>query len=183
MNAIKKNSDTVLTASWKRTGASSGVELYRSLKKDSGYSRIYTGAASNYKNSKLTYGKTYYYKARIYRTVDGKKYYGGWSAVKSYKLIPAAPKIKTIKNSKSKQATLTWSKVNGATGYEIYRSLKKGSGYKKIATIKKGKTVKYVNKKLKKGKTYYYKIRTYKTVNKKKGYSAYSAVKSIKIKK
>jgi LysM repeat protein len=39
------------------------------------------------------------------------------------------------------------------------------------------------DKKLKKGKTYYYKIRAYKTVNKNKGYSAYSAVKSVKIKK
>ena len=183
LNAIKKNGDTVLTASWKRTGAGDGVELHRSLKKDSGYSKVYGGSATSYKNSKLTYGKTYYYKARVYRTIDGKKYYSAWSAIKSYSLIPAAPKIKKLKNSKSKQATLTWSKVNGASGYEIYRSLKKGSGYKKVATIKKGATVKYVDKKLKKGKTYYYKIRTFKTVSKKKGLSTYSNIKSIKIKK
>lgn len=183
LNAIRKNSDTVLTASWKMTGAGDGVELHRSLKKGSGYAMVYSGTASSYKNSKLAYGKTYYYKARAYRIADGKKYYGAWSAIKSYSLIPAASKIKKLSNSSSGQTTLTWNKVSGASGYKIYRSLKKGSGYKKIATVKKGAAVKYVDKKLKKGKTYYYKIRTYKTVSKKTGYSAYSAVKSIKIKK
>ena len=31
-------------------------------------------------------GKTYYYKIRAYKVVDGKKIYAPWSDVKSYKL-------------------------------------------------------------------------------------------------
>ena len=39
-----------------------------------------------------------------------------------------------------------------------------------------------VNKKLKKGKRYYFKVRAYRTVNGKKVYSSYSAVKSVRVK-
>lgn len=37
-------------------------------------------------------------------------------------------------------------------------SLKKNKGFKKVATIKKASIVKYVDKKVKKKKTYYYKV-------------------------
>ena len=50
----------------------------------------------------------------------------------------------------------------------IYRSYKKKKGYKKIAEIKKGGTKKYLDKKAKKGKTAYYKIKSYKNSNGKK---------------
>lgn len=58
----------------------------------------------------------------------------------------------------------------------VYQSTKKGSGYNKVKTIKKGNTVSYTTKKLKKNKKYYYKVRAYRTVNGKKVYGAYSSV-------
>ena len=52
----------------------------------------------------------------------------------------------------------------------------------KTVTVKgAGKTSKTI-KMLKKGKTYYVKVRSYKTVNGVKYYGAYSAVKKVKIK-
>ena len=67
-------------------------------------------------------------------------------------------------------------KAAGAKKYQIYRSTKKGSGYKKIATTTKAK---YVDKKVKKGKRYYYKVRSVRTGH---GtvYSAFSAIKRSK---
>ena len=58
---------------------------------------------------------------------------------------------------------------------------KKNSGYKKTATVKKVSAVKYTKKKLKAGKKYYFKVRTYRTVKGKKIYSSYSKVKSTKL--
>ena len=183
MVKVAKINDTTLSPSWKVTGSRDGVELWRALSSDGKYTKIYTGKALSYKNAKLTYGKTYYYKVRTFRKVDGKTYYGRWSGKKSYSLVPGKPSLVSVKNSKTRSAVIKWKKVSGASGYEIYRSAKKSSGYKKIATIKKGTTVSYTNKRLTKGKTYYYKVRSYKTVNKKKGLSAYSAVKYVKIRK
>ncbi|MBO5155023.1 MAG: hypothetical protein J6C00_11835 [Eubacterium sp.] len=74
--------------SWKRDSYASGYELYRSKKKSSGFSRIGTLSKNTYTactNNNLSSG-TYYYKVRSYIVVDGKKYYGAFSSVKSVKI-------------------------------------------------------------------------------------------------
>ncbi|MBE5941566.1 MAG: hypothetical protein E7264_03385 [Lachnospiraceae bacterium] len=100
----------------------------------------------------------------------------------SFTQSPSKTKITSIKSSK-KKVTLKWKKVSGANGYYIYRSTSKKGTYKKVATIKKGSTVKYTDKKgLKKKKTYYYKIVAYKKANGITATSADSAVKKVKVK-
>ena len=66
----------------------------------------------------------------------------------------------TVKNYNSLK--LTWKKVSGAKGYQIYRATSKNGKYKKVKTIKSGKTVSWTNTKLTTGKKYYYKVRAYK---------------------
>lgn len=97
------------------------------------------------------------------------------------KHTPAKAKITKI-TSKKKQVKLTWKKILSASGYEIEMSKKKASGFKKIATIKKAKTVNYTKKKLKPKKTMYFRVRAYRKVGNTTYYGAYSAVKKIKIK-
>lgn len=100
----------------------------------------------------------------------------------------AATKVSAVKKARPKvtltagdgQVTVAWKRVKKAKGYQVYRSLKKNGKYKRVATIKKGTRVKYVNKKLKKGKRYYFKVRAYAGAGSKKVYSKYSKVKSVK---
>jgi len=60
-------------------------EIYRSVKKNSGYGKkaffaTKNGEVSTYLNTKnLRTGKTYYYKLRGVRIIDGQKYYTQWS--------------------------------------------------------------------------------------------------------
>lgn len=56
-----------------------------------------------------------------------------------------------------KKVALTFKKATGGKKYEIYRSAKKTKGYKKIKTTT---SAKFTDKKAKKGKRYYYKVRT-----------------------
>lgn len=88
-----------------------------------------------------------------------------------------------IKKSSKRSVKISWKKQKNASGYEVYRSTKKNKSFKKITTLKKAGKVIYVNKKLKKGKTYYYKVRAYKVVSGKKVYGKFSTIKKIKIKK
>ena len=67
------------------------------------------------------------------------------------------------------------------TGYQVKYSTSKKFTKSTTKTIGVKTTSKTV-KSLKKGKTYYVKVRTYKTVKGTKYYSGYSAVKKIKIK-
>ena len=92
---------------------------------------------------------------------------------------PSAPTgLKAKKTAKGIQ--LNWKKGKNADGYYIYRSYKKKSGYKKIATITKAAKTAYLDKKAKKGKTCYYKIKSYQKSGKKKITGAFSKVVSKK---
>ena len=78
-------------------------------------------------------------------------------------------KVKSLKakNLSGKKVRLSWKKVNGASGYKVYRATKKNGKYTLVKTIKNAKTVKFTDKKVKKNKTYYYKVSAYKKVAKK----------------
>ena len=92
---------------------------------------------------------------------------------------PKAPTIKSLKKSGKKAIKITYKKVSGVSGYQIYMSTKKKAGYKKIATLSSKKSS-YTKGKLKKGKKYYFKVRTMKKVSGKYRYSSFSKVRSIK---
>ena len=95
---------------------------------------------------------------------------------------PKSAKFKKVKSAK-KAVSVEWKKVSGVKGYQVQVATdKKFKKNKKTATVKKQKTTKVTIKKLKAKKKYYVRIRTYKTVNGKKVYSAWSKVKTVKTK-
>lgn len=93
-----------------------------------------------------------------------------------------APKLKSVKSKAKKMITVKWKKVSGADGYEIQCATnKRFTKNKKIVTIKKNIKTQNI-KKLKSKKTYRVRIKAYKVVNGIKYYSAWSAIKKVKIK-
>jgi len=72
-------------------------------------------------------------------------------------------KVKSVTAAKSgdKDIKVSWKKVSGATGYEVYSSTNAKSGFSKVATVKSGKTVSTVVKNLAASKTHYFKVKAY----------------------
>lgn len=178
----KSNSYNSNKITWNKTSGASGYVIYRATSKNGKYTALKTISDSKittYTNSSLNTGTTYYYKIKAYRTVGKNKIYSNYSSVVSAKPKLSTPSI-TLSTS-SKKATIKWKKVSGASGYELYRATSKNGKYTKIATLKNSVTS-YTNSKLTSKKTYYFKLRTYRTVNGKKVYSSYSSIKNIKIK-
>ena len=105
----------------------------------------------------------------------------GESVKKTFKINPKSVALSAVTPG-TKQLTVTWKKGAGITGYEIQYSLKKTFASAKKVTITKAATVKTVIKKLQPKKTYYVRIRTYKTVKKVTYYSKWSAKKTVKTK-
>ena len=113
-------------------------------------------------------------------TITGKGTYTG-TVTKTFKINPKATSISKLTSPKTKQLKAAFKKVSGVTGYQVTYST--SSKFTKSTT--KTVTVKATSKtikSLKKGKTYYVKVRAYKTVSGTKYYSAYSAVKKVKTK-
>ena len=85
---------------------------------------------------------------------------------------------------KTKQLKVTYKKVAGVTGYQVSYSTSKNFTKKttKTVTVKGAAKTSKTVKSLKKGKKYYVKVRSYKTVSGTKYYSGYTKVKSVKVK-
>lgn len=94
---------------------------------------------------------------------------------------PAKTKIQKISTGK-KSITAQWKKVSGVTAYQVQIATnKKFTKNKKTFKVSK-KSTKVKIKKLKAKKTYYVRVRSYKTVNGKKVYSKWSTVRKVKTK-
>ena len=113
-------------------------------------------------------------------TITGKGNYTG-TVSKTFKINPKKTTLKTATSPKTKQLKVTYSKVSGATGYQITYSTSSKFAKASTKSANSSKTSKTISK-LTKGKTYYVKVRTYKTVKGTKYYSGYSAVKKVKVK-
>ena len=122
-------------------------------------------------------GKTYYFRLKA---CNSDNRCSGWVKAE-LKQTTKTPGF-SLKTS-SKKVTITMSKVNAADGYQIYRATSKKGKYSKIKEFNSEvELLEYVNKTTK-GKTYYYKVRTFKlNESGQRIYSPYSKVKSIKSK-
>ena len=120
----------------------------------------------------FTFGKKTYLRVKM-TIYDYKKY----SSVSNITIKPNKVNLK-INSASTNNIKLSWDRVT-TSGYEVYRSLD-NKKWSKITTITKNNTLSFNNKKLKENKTYYYKVRAYKTVSGKKVYGPFSSVVNTK---
>ena len=170
---------TTITLKWNKVTGADGYRVYKYNTKTKKYEKLKDVTGTSLKISKLTAGTKYKYKVRAYTKDDG-TIWGAYSAVFETATKCKTPSITKLTTTKGK-ASFTWSNVSGESGYQVYYSTKKDSGYKKVKSYKVN-VVKGSKSKLKSGKKYYFKVRAYKKTASGTVYSAWSAVKSVKIK-
>lgn len=75
-------------AKWSNVSGETGFQLFYSSKSSGGFKKVKTYSKNVLEGSKtgLTSGKTYYFKVRAYKKVDGKYIYSSFSSVKSIKV-------------------------------------------------------------------------------------------------
>ena len=106
----------------------------------------------------------------------------GDSTFVTFKIVPKGTTLTKLSRSK-KAFTVKWKKnTKQISGYQIQYSTSKTMKSAKRLTIQGSGITKKVVKNLKKKKKYYVRVRTYKTTNGSKFYSAWSNVMSVKTK-
>lgn len=157
-----KNISSGVRVSWKKVSGATSYEIYRKAGSAKSWKKIATTKKDAYTDKNVKSGTTYKYCIKAIGS-SAKSAYGGSSYEKIRFL--ATPKLENIKTTKS-GVTIYWDDVKGASKYHIYRKTGSGS-YKLIKTVSGNKTVKYLDKSAKKGKTYSYRV-----------YAGYSSYKS-----
>lgn len=119
--------------------------------------------------------------AKVTVTFKGTQYEG--SLTKTFTIASPQSKVSKAKAAK-KSITVTWKKQKkNVSGYQIqYSTSKKFDKAVKTKTVKGTKKTTLTISKLKAKKTYYVRIRTYKTIKGKKYCSAWSKAKKVKTK-
>ena len=181
LKSSKKTYNSI-TLSWDKIDNVTGYKVYRYDVKTESYKLIKTisdASTTSYTNSKLTSATKYLYKVRSYKIVNNKTHNGDYSSSLAATTKPLTPTVKLTSPS-TKKIKLTWTNISSrTTGYNIYMATSKNGTYKNIGSTSKKS---FTKGSLKKGKTYYFKVRAYRTIDGKNVYSSYSSIKSIKCK-
>ena len=158
---VKVSPDLYNTVNWKKISGASGYMVYRKTAsgKWTKLTTIKKSSTITYKDKKISANTIYEYTVRAYRNVNGKKATSSYKSSGKYKSAPARQTITSVSNEK-KGLCLKWKAQKKCDGYYIYRKIGNGK-YKRVATIKKGSTSSWTDKKVTKGKKYRYYVCAY----------------------
>lgn len=137
----------------------------------------------SYKDTAAQTGISYIYHVYAYTkyTNNGQTDYANTDTYASVKATPQLGKaaMTSVTAEGYSSLTLKWEKVDGATGYIVYRSTDKSKVDTQLTDITNG-AASYVDAALTAGTTYYYKVQPYRVVNGKKVFGDASGILSGK---
>ena len=170
-NALKLN--------WSKVNGADGYRAY--VKVNGQWKALGNTKSTTYVHKKLETGKSYTYTVKAYKNTKSGTVWSSYDKKGiTGKAALSAPSLRKAKRTSAKKATLSWKKVNGASGYVVYRKTNNGR-WQIVKKITKGNITSFTDKKLSKGKKYTYTVRAYRTVGKKNIYSGYNK-KGLKVK-
>ena len=176
---VISQSSSYIKLGWSKNNYCSGYYLYRATSKNGDYKKIATLPISetSYTDKNKKAGTNYYYKIRAIIKTKTNVVKGTTTFICT--TTKPAKTTATVKAVGKKKVKISFSKVAGATKYQIYYSSKKLGPYKLLKTTSSRS---YTKSKLKKGKRYYFKVRAYKSFGGEKYYGAFSSIKSVIVK-
>ena len=170
-NALKLN--------WSKVNGANGYRVY--VKVNGQWKALGNTKSTTYVHKKLETGKSYTYTVKAYKNTKSGTVWSSYDKKGiTGKAALSAPSLRKAKRTSAKKAILSWKKVNGASGYVVYRKTNNGR-WQIVKKITKGNITSFTDKKLSKGKKYTYTVRAYRTVGKKNIYSGYNK-KGLKVK-
>ena len=173
-----KSSANAVKMSWSKVPGATGYRVYKYNTSTKKWQAVANTKNTSYTFSKLKAGTTYKYTVRAYKTLDGKTYLSSKYSTFTSSTNPATVNFKLTAGSK--KATVKWSKVTGATGYKVYYKTSKNGKWIGLKTTN-NKTTSYTKTGLKKGKTYYFTVKAYRSVGG-KTYNGSFVTKGVKVK-
>ena len=163
-----------LQISWTAVEGASEYRIYRSATETGGYKKIADVTDTVYTDT-VTTEATHYYKVVAMRLNEkGKRVRGKVSAAQVIEVPSDIPQVTAVGGG-TNGMTVQWSSVDGAQEYVVYRSTKKGKGYKKVTTTA---LTSYTDIGAESGSRYYYKVAAGRLVVGVMKYQAKSPAKS-----
>ena len=146
--------------SWSKVGGATQYEVYRSATgKANSFSIIRRTSALTYTDVNAAAGNTYYYVVRAMKGSGSSAVYSKFSPAQSiqYAITSLNAPSMTLTSAASGQPVISWTKVNGAAQYEVYRSATGKAN--SFSIIRRTSALTYTDVNAAAGNTYYYVVR------------------------
>ena len=162
---------------WNMVEGATGYQVYRGFSDIGSFALIATTSSLEYTNQPLTTNRRYFYKVRALYEVDEIKVYGGFSSIVNAKPIPAASTSIEAKPVNSNTLSIVWQPVEGADGYQLFRSFGPTGTFTLAATTVDAS---YINSMLTLNRSYFYRVRAFTMVGTTRVVGPYSAIVGAK---
>ncbi len=169
---VKNVAHNRLRVEWAIVEGAVGYQVYRSDIQDGEYTllaEIADGTTMSYDDATCECGKSYYYYVKACQQTDVETLWGESSAIVSGRTTPERVNLRGTTDDKETKVTLTWKKVNGAQGYEVFKD---GN---LVAKLENPDTLTWSESGLSKDVEVSYKVRAYGYYNNEVVYGNYSA--------
>lgn len=175
-----RNVASGVQVSWDVPAYATGYKIYRTTGSSSTWKQVKhetSGKTASWVDTKVTNGTKYRYKV--------KALYGGEESPltpEGHRYRVVRPAKLTVKSTKARKLTATWSVNTKATGYQLcYATNKSFAGSKTLTINGTSSKTKTING-LVRGKKYFVKVRVCKKVGKNSYFSAWTAAKQVHVK-
>ena len=163
---------TSVKITWSESKGADGYIVYHKV--DGSWKRLaVVKSATSYTQDNLICGQEYAFTVKAYKKLNGTTCYSSYDKNGiTAKPTLAKPRLTELVKNSSTSVTLSWERVTGATGYIIYRKNDAGK-WERLGVVKDSAPAKYIEMNLKKGKTYTYTVKAYRSADGIKSYSSY----------
>ncbi len=169
---MSAQNESAIKLTWAKVTSATDYRIYyRTSTKNSWKTAVSATAKTTQTFTGLNPNKAFRFAVRTYIKTTSGSVWGSYTTIIA-STTPLTPTVKAVSNAGGK-ITMTWSKVSGATGYEIYYKLNNGS-WKLYKTVTK--PVIYNFSGLRSGAKYTFAVRAYRTVGGQTFRSSYKAV-------
>lgn len=155
VNASYDPSTGQATITWDQVPGADRYEVYRATSENGTYTKVYSNTGTRFVTSNMSAGGTYYFKIKAINddNAAGNSPFSAVVAVTAAEL--GAPVVSSGIDSKGR-IMLTWEYIQGADGYEVYRSNSPSGTFTRLSS-QTGNT--FYNASVNPGQIYYYKVR------------------------
>jgi fibronectin type 3 domain-containing protein len=134
--SVRSAKDRSIQISWPRALGAQGYQLQARRAGTAKYATIATLSGTSFTHTGLRRGTVYQYRVRSTNMAAGRTVRSGYSKVLRAATRPAKVAGVTAAPSGFTENTVSWRRVNGATGYVVQRSSGQRGGFSTIATVK-----------------------------------------------